>query len=167
MTLTSLDSQLFENRSNFTHGPLSFVFPDQRRLICLHLTHNYLRIVPRSYTGSYIIGGGNEQNLPASLLSVRTDMVAKRMFHAVKPPDLLNCVFAFNPDYRLPRTHMEVRLKLGKPRFQIADEVTKDMSKELNVYNISSCPAAGFRLCLLLNLTTVMISHYHATNIKS
>ena len=89
------------------------------------------------------------------------------MFHAVKPPDLLNCVFAFNPDYRLPRTHMEVRLKLGKPRFQIADEVTKDMSKELNVYNVSSCPAAGFLLCLLLNLTTVMIFHYHATNIKS
>ena len=33
---------------------------------------------------------------------------------------------------------------------------------------ISSCPAAaGFLLCLHLNLTTVMIFHYHATNITS
>ena len=37
ISFDDLDSQLFENRSNFTHGPLSFVFPDQRRLICLRL----------------------------------------------------------------------------------------------------------------------------------
>ena len=31
-----------------------------------------------TYTMSYIIGGGSERNLPASLLSARTDMVARR-----------------------------------------------------------------------------------------
>ena len=51
MTLTSLDSQLFENRSNFTHGPLSFVFPDQRRLICLRLCGESKRAKKRRFNG--------------------------------------------------------------------------------------------------------------------
>ena len=55
------------------------------------------------------------------------------MFHAVKPPDLLNCASDFNPDYRRPRIYVDGRLKLGKPQFHTADEVTEDMSKELIV----------------------------------
>ena len=91
-------------------------------------------------TMSYIIGGGSERNLPASLLSARmptelniSDRAILEMFHAVKPPDLLNCVSDFNPDYRRPRTYVDGRLKLGKPQFHTADEVTEDMSKELIV----------------------------------
>ena len=62
-----------------------------------------------------------------------SDRAFLEMFHAVKPPDLLNCVSDFNPDYRSPRPYVDGQLKLGKPQFHTADEVTEDMSKELIV----------------------------------
>ena len=57
-----------------------------------------------------------------------SDRAILEMFHAVKPPDLLNCVSDFNPDYRCPRTYVDGRLKFGKPRFHTADDVTEEMS---------------------------------------
>ena len=153
--LTRVDPQLFQSRSNFySRSSILFVWFSQINddsFVCACCGETK-RAKKRRCIGGVAIAAAiclykgfvNHLNGPFPLPACESCSAAsKQVTHMLR---WAACVHARNLQREAPSPNP------GKP----------------NDDYISSCPAAaGFLLCLHLNLTTVMIFHYHATNITS